>query len=236
MVMKVRLLALGLFENYESDNLTQHYSYFRIRNYYNNTVYHFSFDIEENTEFKISPKGGFFSPLKAETFFYENESGIKTSEYTSIINRQPSFFVFILPNPVLKRTDLKTGYKINDITHRGKPFDEVRFHNKSYPEYLNKYTLNPDIAGKIEIIQKLDDFSFINNFLENNCHPIFIKDPYELFVLINDYKFFVERTLNLKIGIKSFSKIIIPFFKLEDHEKRQLALTRSDNYPYVTDR
>ncbi|WP_372950574.1 hypothetical protein [Mariniphaga sp.] len=233
--MKVRLLAMGLFEDYKSNNLTQHYNYFRIRNYYKDTVYHFNFEKKVNSEFKISPKGGFFSPLKAETFFYEKEPDVESGEFISVVKRKPSFFVFILPNPVLERTDLKTGYKINDITFRGQPFESARFHDQCYLDSLNKHTLTSDITGKIKIIQKLRDFSFINNFLENNCHPIFIKDPYELFVLINDYKFFVERTLNLKIGIKSFSKIIIPFFKLEDHEKRQLALTKSYNYPYVAD-
>ena len=233
--MKVRLLAMGLFEDYDPINYTRHYNYFKVKNFYHDTVYHFNFETNVDTEYKISPKGGFFSPLKAETFFYENESDRKSAEFPSVVNRKPSFFVFILPNPVLHRTDLKTGYTIDDISFKGQSFDRARFYDKSYLESLTKFSLDSDLTGKIHVIQKLHDFSFINNFLENNCHPIFIQDHDELCILINDYKLFLERTFNLTVDIKSFSKIIIPFFKLEEQEKKQLALAESCNFPYIAD-
>ncbi|WP_192349348.1 hypothetical protein [Algoriphagus sp. Y33] len=222
--MKVRLLAMGLFEEYDPTNYTRHLSNLRLEKFYQKKAYHFNFETKIDTKYKISPKGGYFSPLKAETFFYVDESDRKPVEFSSVISRKPSFFAFILPNPVLHRTDLKTGYTINDISHRGQPFNNERFHNKSYIESFKNFSLDSDLAGKISIIHELHDFSFINNFLENNCYPIFIQDQEELCILINDYKVFLEKIFNLNVDIKSFSKTIIPFFKLEEQEKKQLAL------------
>jgi hypothetical protein len=243
--MNKRIISIGLCQKYDLNNQTQHCSIFKLKNYFNNTLFHFTINSEkvedcyathyqyrgyEEQIFKLLPKGGYFNPLKAETKFYEND--IEKNEYR-IIERQPAFFVLLIPYPKLRFFNSYHKYGTSDWASNSSPFKNLKFDRKIFrKDKFSDYSLKTDLGGEIKIDNILNNHDFYNNFFENNNYPLFIEDQDELITIINDLDVFYFNTLGFRLKLDNISKILIPFFELTPKEAIGLSNAKSDDLAF----
>lgn len=228
--MEVKLLQLGLFEKYNSIRQTHHFNTIQINNYYNETAFQFELKINDDEEFKLTPKGGYFLPSKAETIFYEKDKD--KIVFNRIIKRQPDFFAFILPYPQLKRTSPRFKFPTAEWAFNPQPFSHGRFNGDLKEKRFSYMSLKSDLEQKLLVSHSTQSNHRINDFIENNCYPIFVEAHDELCILMNDYLSFIKQTINADLSLKSFSKNVIPFFEINETEAKQISKTKSDTLPW----
>jgi hypothetical protein len=243
--MKTRLISIGLCQKYDLNNQTQHCSIFQLKNYFNNTLIHFTINSKkvedyyatnyqyrgyEEQIFKLLPKGGYFSPLDSETQFYEND--IKINE-NRIIERQPIFFVLLIPYPNLRYFNSHHEFGTSDWASNPYPFKNIRFNRKIFrKDKFSDYSLKTDLGGEIKINNLLNNHDTFNNFFNNNNYPLFIEDQDELITIINDLDIFYFNTLGFRLKLENISKILIPFFELTPREVLDLSNCKSYDLPF----
>ncbi len=243
--MKTRLISLGLCEKYDLENQTRILNIFQINSYFKNVLFHFRINSEKKEDcfafnyqyrsyqeqiFKLLPQGGFFNPSTVTTEFYENSENIKENR---IIERQPAFFVLLMPYPMLKYFNSHYTYGTSEWASNPSPFMKQRFDGKlSRNDRFSDFRLETDLTGEIKIENVLRKYDFYNNFFTNNNFPYFIEDHDELMTLINDLDGFYFNTLGFNLKLENLSKIIIPFFELTSIEASELSSSKSDDLPF----
>jgi hypothetical protein len=243
--MKTRLISIGLCQNYDLNNQSQQCSIFQLKNYFNNTLIHFTINSEkaedcyatnnqyrgyEEQIFQLLPKGGYFNPVDAETKFYEDD--IPKNE-NHIIERQPVFFVLLIPYPNLRFFNSHHKYGTSDWASNPSPFKNKRFDRKIFrKEKFSDHRLKTDLGGEIKINNLLNSHDNYNNFFNNNNFPLFIEDHDELITIINDLDSFYFNTLGFRLKLENISKILIPFFELTANEALDLSRCKADSLPF----
>jgi hypothetical protein len=210
--MKIKIISLGFFSDYNQD-----YSFIRMDRIqsatFQNIVFHFSIETDSQYHFKISPMGGFFIPSKAETYFYSNLDEKASTKFSSVLEVQPSFFVFLLPMPFLRKINRRTGY-CTDRFSSIRPFRIFSEFSTNFNGEIDNNKLNSDLSSKIIFSEFQSSHKLINDFRENNCYPFFLQDPNELCILIDDYAEFFTEAFKFQINLLSFTKMVIPFFNI----------------------
>lgn len=243
--MNTRLISLGLCEKYDLHNKSRHSNIFRIKNYFKDSLFHFTINSKKTEDyfadsyqfrgfieqiFKIIPKGGYFNPLDVVTKFYDNS---RTMNENSIIERQPVFFVLLIPYPMLNYYNSYHTYGSRDWASNPSPFKNQRFNqNILRKDKFSEYRLKIDLEGEIKIDNILNRHDFHNNFFNNNNFPLFIDDHDELITMINDLDSFYFNTLGFNLKLENISRIIIPFFELTPKEALDLSNSKSDDFPF----
>lgn len=230
--MDIRFLSLGLFVNNEANNINLNFfhSDFLSLNF-SNTYFHFDFCSENKEHYKIKITGGYFSPFEASTrFYYANDN-----RYDSklIVTKIPSFFALLLPYPFLNIINSKTGYYSEEWANNLKPFKTMaQDSNSSKLKRFNLNTWNRDLAEKLVIQNNNNKHYFVNNFFENNCYPIFTKDPNEAIVLINDLAEFFNKAFGVDLNLQNISKVLIPFFEISNDDNLKFPEYGGDDLPF----
>jgi hypothetical protein len=243
--MKTRLISIGLCQKYDLNNQTDHCSILKIKNYFNNTLFHFTINSEKVEDcyadnyqyrgyqeqiFTLLPKGGYFNPIDAETKFYENYISKNESR---IIERQPVFFVLLIPYPNLRFFNSHHKYGTSEGALNPSPFKNLKYDRKIFrKDKFSDYSLKTDLGGEIKINNLLNNHDFFNNFFDNNNYPLFIEDQDELITIINDLDIFYFNTLGFRLKLENISKILIPFFELTPEEILGLSNSKSDSLPF----
>ena len=244
--MEVRLISLGLCEKLDLKKKSWNSHSIQVENYFKNKIFHFNLNSEKDEDylatgresrgypkhkFNIKAKGGYFNPTIVETQFYDNE--IEISNECIIENRQPLFFVLLIPYPSLRFFNDHHKYGTSDWAFNPKPFSKMRFEsNFTREKRFSNLSLKTDLGGEVKISNVLNKFDTINNFFDNNNYPLFIEDHDELITLINDLDCFYNNLHNLNLNLKNLTKIIIPFFELNSNEVHELRNSKSDNLPF----
>ena len=222
--MNVRFLSLGFYEKFDFDNQTTYSGNSRrIKNYFGKTLFHFKLNFSNSKNQIININGGFFDPINVETSFYDNE--IKNNVDYTIIERQPDFYAFLIPYPILNRkipNDLSPG---EDWAFNPKPYKEASYlRDDSRKKRFSNSSLKSDMSGAITINNDcLWRYTYHNNFFDNNCYPIFVSDIEELEILIGGLSNFYKSIFGFSINKDNLSKIIIPFFELSKPEANGLS-------------
>ena len=243
--METKLISLGLCESIDLNGQSKYYNFYKIRNYFNNTLFQFSINSEKIEDhfatnsryrsykeqtFKLLPKGGYFNPVERVTKFYDNDT---TTRENQIIIRQPVFFVILLPYPSLLFFNNYHNYGSTDWASNPYPFKNLRFNSKiSRKENFSEYRLKTDLEGEIKIDNTISNHDSYNNFFNNNNFPLFIEDHDELITIINDLDSFYYNTLGFRLKLENISKIIIPFFELTASEAMDLSRCKADSFPF----
>jgi hypothetical protein len=215
----VKLLTNGFFENPEkiSDESTQ-LSPYNIRKNFDKVLFYF----ELNTCFDYNLKFdcGYFSPKDEITYFHLKEE--KTTAYNEykIINIQPSFFVFSLPYPMLYfNINNKHQEKSFPLDYKTNPFINQIILKKDRENRFSNEIVDSDLSKnyRIHILEK--EHPSVNSFTGNNCYPLFLQDINEVKSIADEYRGFLNEVLGFEIGVNSLSKIIIPFFDIDEFNK-----------------
>lgn len=227
--MKVRILSLGLYEKFDFNNQTSHIHSIQIKNYFDNVEFQFRFDLNSSEKYKINASYCSFNPSTVESKFYKNH--FETNADINKINRKPGFYVFILPYPWLQKKTSESNFPHDAWAFNCEPYKNGLFNNDSQrKKRFSKFSFQNDFNGQVLINN--NRHTFINNFIDNNCYPLFVETDDELMVLINDYNIFLKSTLNIEIGIQNLGKIVIPFFELTSDEVSSLLKEESDDLPF----
>jgi hypothetical protein len=222
--MDIRFISLGFYEKFDFDNQTSYSGDLRrIKNYFGNTLFHFKMNFNNSENQIININGGFYDPINAETNFYYNET-ITNDDYI-IIERQPDFYAFLIPYPILNikfPNDLSPG---EDWAFNPKPFNEASYlKDDSRKKRFSNSSLKYDMRGAITINNDcLWRYTYHNNFFDNNCYPIFVSNIEELEILIVGLRNFYKAIFGFSINKDNLSKIIIPFFELSKPEATELS-------------
>ena len=102
-------------------------------------------------------------------------------------------------------------------------------------ERYSQRSFYSDITGRLEIIRidfKKEFNPRINNFLNNNCYPVFVEDAEEVILLMNDYNAFIMGVYGVELTLSSFSKILIPFFELDEQDIQGISKEKPDLLPF----
>ena len=240
--MKVRLLSLGLCEKLDLNNKSWPEYGHGVRSIFKNKLFHFSINskefeyyplMENNSKYVpddqqmvdyyseqklkiIKPNGGYFNPFKIETQFYNNK--IEISNEHIIEERQPLFFVLILPYPLLRffHHNNHNKYGSSDWAGNPEPYKNQRFQTEI--KRFSERQMATDLAGQIKLDNDRDKNDTINNFFDNNNYPLFVQEHDELITLINDLDNFYKNLHGFNLNFENLKKIVIPFFELNSSD------------------
>lgn len=150
-----------------------------------------------------------FNPKDGKTFYVEkaNYEEFKTKYFQNlnIIQREPSFFVFIIPIPFLSYSFTNGDYP---------PYDDhkkmiiSKFKNTSY-ENVNdsNYTMRLSFQLGIDSI-----------FGDNDSDPIFQSSFQDIYEISMEYKKYLAEFLCVNKSLIKINKLIRPYYKLEKAE------------------
>ncbi|MBL7770550.1 MAG: hypothetical protein JNK20_16345 [Flavipsychrobacter sp.] len=229
--MDIRFLSLGLFVRKEAkinlDFLSPDILSYNLKD----TLFHFDFNLEEKGKYNLEFSGGYYDPIEACTQYYHSENVIHDSKL--ILYKKPSFFAILIAYPILKKRSVSTGYFSEEWANNPKPFKNMYLFNKeSTIKRFNSKNWKGDLSEKIIIDYNIGDYHYLNNFFENNCYPIFLEDPSEIILLINDYADFLNRALGVSFNLQNISKVLIPFFEISNEDNLQIPECGGDDLPF----
>lgn len=211
----VKILSYGFFTGIDDNNISRHLPPKSNEIVDNNIIY---FECAANCESKIDFDCGFFCPKTTTTDFKFKSVKSENYEGFKIVTMKPDFFVFLLPYPTLERHYNDEYHRSSTKTISPHPYQDKRLHFRK-DGYVER-TVEFDLSNKISI--KLIEYNNgrFNHFMSmyNSCYPIFVEDINEIRKLVNDYHEYVYSNLGFEIDIKSLTKIIIPFFNINNFD------------------
>ncbi|HRO42711.1 MAG TPA: hypothetical protein PL009_07735 [Flavipsychrobacter sp.] len=137
------------------------------------------------------------------------------------IKRDPSFFIFLLPYPVIEQKSANGRWQsINENFF--KAFASAKKNRNVFDRISDDLSSCFKIRGLDSIEHGEYEETLPNDFknAENSAFPIFLEQGDDFIHLIIEWRKFVSESLNFTPPINSFSKIAIPYFSSTDHEQK----------------